>query len=91
VDLKGRALVPGFVDAHGHIVNGGLQALSANLLAPPDCKVQDIPSLLLTLRAWKDDNAAAVAKTKLILGMGYDNTQIKEQRHLSRYDGTGPV
>jgi predicted amidohydrolase YtcJ len=81
VDLKGRTLVPGFVDAHGHIVNGGLQALSANLLAPPDGKVQDIPSLLQTLRAWKDDNAAAVAKTKLILGMGYDNAQLKEQRH----------
>ena len=27
VDLKGQTLVPGFVDAHGHIVVGGLQAL----------------------------------------------------------------
>jgi len=35
LDLKGQTLVPGFVDAHGHIVVGGLQALSANLLAPP--------------------------------------------------------
>jgi cytosine/adenosine deaminase-related metal-dependent hydrolase len=31
VDLEGRTLVPGFVDAHGHIVIGGLQALSADL------------------------------------------------------------
>ncbi len=52
VDLKGRTLVPGFVDAHGHIVVGGLQALSANLLAPPDGKVQDIASLQQTLRDW---------------------------------------
>ena len=42
VDLKGQTLVPGFVDAHGHIVVGGLQALSANLLAPPDGQVLDI-------------------------------------------------
>ena len=45
VDLKGQTLVPGFVDAHGHIVVGGLQALSANLLAPPDGEVRDIASL----------------------------------------------
>ena len=36
IDLQGRALLPGFIDSHGHVVFGGLQALSANLLAPPD-------------------------------------------------------
>ncbi len=81
VDLKGRTLVPGFVDAHGHIVVGGLQALSANLLAPPDGQVQDIASLQQTLRDWAQKNAAAVEKTKLIIGFGYDNAQLKELRH----------
>ncbi|MFN7572734.1 MAG: amidohydrolase [Betaproteobacteria bacterium] len=81
VDLKGQTLVPGFVDAHGHIVVGGLQALSANLLAPPDGKVQDIASLQQTLRDWVQKNAAAVEKTKVIIGFGYDNSQLKELRH----------
>jgi len=36
IDLEGRAIVPGFVDSHGHVFMGGLQALSANMLAPPD-------------------------------------------------------
>ena len=36
VDLEGRTMLPGFVDAHGHVMAGGIQALSANLLAPPD-------------------------------------------------------
>ena len=81
VDLEGRTLVPGFVDAHGHIVVGGLQALSANLLAPPDGKVQDIASLQQTLRDWVQKNAAAVEKTKVIIGFGYDNAQLKELRH----------
>ncbi len=84
VDLKGRTLVPGFVDAHGHIVVGGLQALSANLLAPPDGKVQDIASLQQTLRDWVQKNAAAVEKTKVIIGFGYDNAQLKELRHPTR-------
>jgi len=81
VDLKGRTLVPGFVDAHGHIVVGGLQALSANLLAPPDGTVQDIASLQQTLRDWVRTNAAAVEKVKVIVGFGYDNSQLKELRH----------
>jgi predicted amidohydrolase YtcJ len=81
VDLKGRTLVPGFVDAHGHIVVGGLQALSANLLAPPDGTVGDIASLQQTLRDWAQNNAASVEKTKLIVGFGYDNAQLKELRH----------
>jgi predicted amidohydrolase YtcJ len=81
VDLKGRTLVPGFVDAHGHVVVGGLQALSANLLAPPDGRVRDIASLQQTLRDWVQANAAAVEKTKLIIGFGYDNAQLAELRH----------
>jgi predicted amidohydrolase YtcJ len=35
-DLSGQTMLPGFVDSHGHVILGGLQALSANLLAPPD-------------------------------------------------------
>ena len=30
VDLKGQTMIPGFVDAHGHVLMIGLQALSAN-------------------------------------------------------------
>ena len=81
VNLGGRTLVPGFVDAHGHVVIGGLQALSANLLAPPDGQVRDIASLQQTLRDWAQKNAAAVEKTQLIIGFGYDNAQLKELRH----------
>lgn len=84
VDLKGRTMIPGFVDAHGHIVVGGLQALSANLLAPPDGKVQDIASLQQTLRDWMEKNAAAVEKTRIIIGFGYDNAQLEELRHPTR-------
>jgi predicted amidohydrolase YtcJ len=40
----------GFVDSHGHVVMGGLQVLSANLLAAPDGEVTDIASLQDTLR-----------------------------------------
>ncbi len=80
-DLNGRTMLPGFVDSHGHVVFGGLQALSANLLAPPDGEVTDIASLQDTLREWLEENTEAVEQTGVIIGFGYDNAQLDELRH----------
>ncbi|MCP4824580.1 MAG: amidohydrolase [Shimia sp.] len=85
-DLDGRALLPGFVDSHGHAVMGGLQALSANLLAPPDGEVQDIASLQETLRTWIANNQAAIESSNLIVGFGYDQSQLAELRHPTKDD-----
>ncbi len=85
-DLAGRTMLPGFVDSHGHIVIGGVQALSANLLAPPDGEVTDIASLKATLSAWADDNSDVVEQVNMIIGFGYDNSQLAELRHPTRQD-----
>jgi len=85
-NLGGRALLPGFVDAHGHVMVGGLQALAANVLAPPDGSVKDIPSLQKTLREWMAANAEVVKKVNLIVGFGYDNSTLAERRHPTRDD-----
>ena len=85
-DLEGRAMLPGFVDSHGHAVMGGLQALSANLLAPPDGEVKDIANLQDTLRTWLSENTEMVDKAQLIVGFGYDQSQLKELRHPTRDD-----
>jgi len=86
INLAGRAMIPGFVDAHGHIVFGGLQALSANLLSPPDGEVTDIASLQKVMRDWVAANGDAIRRANLILGFGYDNSQLKELRHPTRED-----
>jgi predicted amidohydrolase YtcJ len=85
-DLEGRAMLPGFVDSHGHTVMGGLQALSANLLAPPDGAVKDIAGLQDTLRIWLSENTEMVDEAQLIVGFGYDQSQLKELRHPTRGD-----
>ncbi len=85
-DLNGGTMLPGFVDSHGHAILGGLQALSANLLAPPDGKVQDIPSLRDTLRDWIANNQPAIDATNLIVGFGYDQSQLVELRHPTKDD-----
>ena len=86
IDLAGRTMLPGFVDAHGHMFVGGVQALSANLLAPPDGNVTDIASLQKVVRDWMAANDAAVKKIGLVVGFGYDNASLAEHRHPNRDD-----
>lgn len=81
INLKGRTLLPGFVDAHGHVFIGGLQALAANMLAAPDGDVTDIPAMIRTLKEWQAANPEVLAKGKMIIGFGYDNATLAEQRH----------
>ncbi|MFA9476518.1 MAG: amidohydrolase, partial [Filomicrobium sp.] len=86
IDLGGRALLPGFVDAHGHVFGIGLQALSANMLPEPDGKVNSIAALQQTLRDWTKANPERVKAVNLILGFGYDDAQLAELRHPTRDD-----
>lgn len=80
-DLGGRFMLPGFVDPHGHMVIGGIQALGANMLAPPDGEIRDIPGIVAALKEWSKANNAAVKQANLIIGFGYDNAQLRELRH----------
>lgn len=84
IDLQGKTLIPGFIDAHGHVFNSGIQALSANLLAPPDGTVIDIKDLQQALRSWAEKPQNQ--QHGLILGFGYDDSQLKEGRHPTRQE-----
>jgi predicted amidohydrolase YtcJ len=84
IDLGGKTLLPGFVDGHGHCFGTGLQAVSANLLAPPDHTITDIPGMVAELKKYaRTENAKRFG---IILGFGYDDAQLKEQRHPTRHD-----
>ena len=88
VDLGGRTLVPGFVDPHGHVFNAGIQAISANLLPRPDGTVNDVAELQAALKTWAAQNEKLTKKYGWIVGFGYDDAQLKEQRHPTRDDRT---
>lgn len=55
-DLQGKTLLPGFIDAHGHVWNAGFQAVSANLLPAPDGTGNDIPTIISLLKEWNIKN-----------------------------------
>lgn len=86
VDLGGKTLLPGFVDPHGHVFNTGIQAMSANLLPRPDGGVNTIAEMQAVLKIWASDNARITGKYHWIIGFGYDDAQLKEQRHPTRED-----
>ncbi len=63
-----------------------MQALSANLLTPPDGEVTDIASLQQTMRVWVTENGAVIEKVNLIIGFGHDNSQMAGLRHPTRQE-----
>jgi len=72
VDLAGRTLLPGFIDAHGHLIYASHTMLDADLAG-----VKNIPELLARLKA----HAATVPAGERIVGMGYRAEQMAEARH----------
>ena len=86
IDLDGRTMLPGFVDSHGHAYLIGLQATTANLLPPPDGTGKSIDSIQALLTDWAATNREAVERVGWIVGFGYDDSQLAEQRHPTRDD-----
>lgn len=82
-DLKGRTLIPGFIDAHSHFPTSGLLPfIAVDLNSPPIGRIRSIPELISVLR----DKAASTRKGNKIVGLGYDDTLLKEKRHPTRHD-----
>lgn len=82
LDLEGRTVVPGFIEAHGHFPGAGLVAVAADLNSPPIGTVKTIQEALDALR---QTNANQPGDGWLI-GFGYDDTMLEEQRHFTRED-----
>ncbi|MEV6432623.1 amidohydrolase family protein [Nocardia sp. NPDC051463] len=84
VNLRGRTLLPGFVDAHSHLSLIGFQAGTANLLPAPDGVVNDLAALQAALEAWTDTETGRT--WNWIIGFGYDDAQLAGLAHPTRKD-----
>jgi predicted amidohydrolase YtcJ len=83
VDLAGRSLLPGFIDAHGHFPESGVQSLyQVDLSSPPVGTVRTIADMLERLR----EKAARTPKGEWVQGVGYDDTLVAEKRHPTRQE-----
>lgn len=83
-DLKGRTLLPGFIDGHAHFANFSIQSIGAQILPPPDAGATDIPTLVKILKEWNTPENRSL--TGWIFGMGFDDSVLAEKRFPTKHD-----
>ncbi|WP_293738165.1 amidohydrolase [uncultured Acinetobacter sp.] len=87
INLNNKTLLPSFIDAHSHVNMVGFHQMVANLYPMPDGSVSDINSLVKVMNTWKTQNPAVIKMMGgWILGNGYDDAQLSEQRHPTASD-----
>jgi predicted amidohydrolase YtcJ len=84
MDLKGKTLLPGFIDGHAHFANFGVQAIGAQILPPPDAGANNIPALIDILNQWNTEENRAL--TGWIFGSGFDDSVLEEKRFPTKED-----
>ena len=83
-DLDGKAMLPGFVDPHGHFMSAVRMVEQVNVASPPMGEVTDIPSMMEKLKAFRDERK--IPEGGWIVGWGYDQDLLAEKRHITRED-----
>jgi predicted amidohydrolase YtcJ len=82
IELDGRAVLPGFIDAHGHFPGSGIYSVFADLNSPPIGPVRNLDDVVSRMKA----EAAKADDGAWLLGIGYDDTLLAEGRHPTRHD-----
>jgi predicted amidohydrolase YtcJ len=84
VDLGGKTLLPGFLDAHSHFMFALDMPTQANVSAPPVGPVRSIPDIVAALKGIQ--KRLNIAKGEWIVGWGYDGNELSEGREATRDD-----
>ena len=77
IDLNGKTVLPGFIDAHSHPAPAGLSHLRM-----VDCDLRSIAEILTALRQRAEKTPAG----QWVLGFKYDDTKTSEARPLTLQD-----
>lgn len=81
-DLGGKTVLPGFIDAHGHLAMQARISFMRNIAPAPVGAVRDIPDLQREMRIQVGHPATQM--TGWALGFGYDDSLLAEKRHPTR-------
>ena len=80
IDVEGKTVVPGFIDAHNHMLSTGRTRLML-----VDCSPEAVKSIAELKEAMRG-RAQATPKGHWVRGRTYDDTKLEEQRHPNRWD-----
>ena len=81
-DLQGQTLLPGFIDAHGHLSYTNQLFVSSNLSSPPVGTATNIEDIITLLKKHR----LKYPEASWLTGWGYDDSLLQEQRHPTRED-----
>tara|TARA_B100000795_G_scaffold267977_1_gene253957 strand:+ start:3341 stop:5086 length:1746 start_codon:yes stop_codon:yes gene_type:complete len=84
VDLKGKTMLPGFIDAHAHFSNFSSQSIGAQILPPPDAGANNMDAIVRILKEWNTPENRAL--TGWIFGAGFDDSVLEEKRFPTKHD-----
>jgi len=79
VDLGDNALLPGFIDAHGHFLGAGRALDALSLHSPPVGDVNSIDDIVRKIQEWIAEKEIPPGET--VFGGGYDDSLLEEGRH----------
>ena len=79
IDAKGKAVLPGFIEPHNHMVGYSTNLLEVDVRTPPNRNISDIVDRLR-------ERASITPPGDWIRGRGYDDTGLQDMRHPTRND-----
>ncbi|HVL22967.1 MAG TPA: amidohydrolase [Thermomicrobiales bacterium] len=79
IDLRGRTATPGLYDAHAHVMGVGFAASDVDISSNAVTSIADI-------RRAVRERAGETTPGGWVIGRGYDQALLSEQRHPTRFD-----
>ena len=79
IDAKGKAVLPGFIEPHNHMVGYSTNLLEVDVRTPPNRNIGDIVNRLR-------ERASITPPGDWVRGRGYDDTGLQDVRHPTRND-----
>ena len=84
IDLKGKTLLPGFIDPHSHFGMVSNTMGQVDLNPKPVGNVTNLNDILENLKKYKEDKK--IPDGEWIFGWGYDDGELTEKRHPTKKD-----
>jgi predicted amidohydrolase YtcJ len=77
MDLKGKTIIPGFIETHNHILGYSMMRKMVDCTSPLNESIADILERI-------QERAKHTPEGDWVTGQGYDDTLLKDQRHPTR-------
>ena len=84
INFGNQAILPGFIDAHGHASYLAFATQVANIASPPVGSINNIKELQSELKKFITDSN--LKPGEWVMGLGYDDSLLAEQRHPTKDD-----